>query len=160
MSNAKREFLDLETGEVIVFSHQLDEFGREILDPTPIAPPVGYRKEESIFDHVRNLIRSERLALEAEMAGAETFEESEDFEIGDDFEPNSAYENDIDVPLSQIQRDVEAARAAAQLKDGPNGRGMSQDPAPPAPAGGVSPAGSGSGGGNSPPVAPEAQNNS
>lgn len=132
MPNANREYLDLATGEVVQLTHILDEDGREHLDPTPIAPPVGYKKEASIFDHVRNLIRSERLAMEVELAGAETFEEADDFDVGDDFEPNTAYENDIDPSFSEIKREVERAKSPPQ--DGPSGHGVSQTPAPsPAP---------------------------
>lgn len=73
-------------------AHQKYENGEEIMDPTPIAPPVGYKKAPTIAEQVRNLIRSERLRHEAEAQGYESFEESDDFNVGDDFDPRSPYE--------------------------------------------------------------------
>lgn len=125
---AARVVLDPETGELFELTHKLDEHGHEILDGTPIAPPIGYKKQDSIFDHVRNMIRSERLAMEVEAAGFETFEESEDFEIGDDFDPTTPYENTFDPSLKDIKTHVEAHRAQQTPQDGPSGRGTSQAP--------------------------------
>lgn len=70
---------------------KFDEEGRELMDPTPIAPPIGYRKSPSISEQIRTMIRSEKLRQEAEEAGYETFEEADDFEVGD-FDPKSPYE--------------------------------------------------------------------
>lgn len=74
----------------------LDEHGREIADPTPIAPPIGYNKQPSMMENIRNMIRSERLRQEVEAAGAETFEEADDFDVGEDFDPTSPYEENFD----------------------------------------------------------------
>lgn len=116
-------------------------------DPVPVAPPVGYRKQPSMVEIVRDMVQGERLRQEALAAGAETFEESEDFDIGDE-DPDlmSGYENDFDPPLSEITREVEAERAR-----------KTPPPAPPSP---IPPEGRGGAGGNrppadSPPVAPE-----
>ena len=62
----------------------LDARGAEVLDPTPMAPPVGYRRQPSLAEQIREMVRSERLAAEVEAAGAETFEEADDFDIEDD----------------------------------------------------------------------------
>nr|QJB20545.1 MAG: hypothetical protein [Microvirus sp.] len=80
-------------GEVI---SSLDERGAEVLDDTPIAPPVGYVKQPSMSDYIRDLIRSEKLAQEAAAAGLETFEESEDFDVDDDYDPTTPYEAEFD----------------------------------------------------------------
>lgn len=71
----------------------------EITDPTPMAPPVGYKKQPSIWEQQRALIRSE-LSRRAEEHGLETFEEADDFEVGDDFDPSTPYEETFepDVP--------------------------------------------------------------
>lgn len=76
--------------------------GTERLDPIPVAPPLGYTREPSMFDHMRSLIRSEMLknALNADV---ETFEEADDFDVGDDYDPRSPYEvefDDIGVPYA------------------------------------------------------------
>lgn len=66
--------------------------GREVPDPTPMEPPLGYVRQPTMVDHIRNMIRSEHLRREALAAGAESFEEADDFEVEDDFEPVSGYE--------------------------------------------------------------------
>lgn len=74
----------------------LNQLGQELLDPTPIAPPVGYKKQPSMVDHIRNMVRSELLRAHAESEGFGSFEEEDDFDVGDDYEPTSGYENDFD----------------------------------------------------------------
>ena len=69
-----------------------DDQGRELMDPTPVAPPIGYRKSPSITEQIRNMIRSERLREEAEEQGYESFEDADDFDVGDDYDPKSPYE--------------------------------------------------------------------
>lgn len=77
-----------------------DNNGRELMDPTPIAPPIGYKKSASISEQIRSMIRSERLREEAEGAGYESFEEADDFDVGDDFDPKSPYE-EVFEPMPQ-----------------------------------------------------------
>lgn len=81
-----------------------DELGREILDGTPMAPPVGYKKQPSMVDIVRNMVRSERLKAEAEAAGLESFEDADDFAIADDEGelPSSPHENQFDPPVKEL----------------------------------------------------------
>lgn len=105
----------------------LTEKGHEVPDPVPLAPPVGYIKPNSIFDQVREMIRSDALRQEALMAGAETFEDSDDFDIGDDYEPDAPYE--LDNELLSVQ---ELRRRAAQEKALDEGREAA--PTPPAPS--------------------------
>lgn len=75
---------------------KLNEAGQEILDPVPMAPPVGYVREPSMADRIRDMVRGEHLRLAALSAGQETFEEADDFEVGDDFDPSSPYEDTFD----------------------------------------------------------------
>lgn len=79
----------------------LNADGHEMLNGTPVAPPIGYKKQPSMFENIRNMVRSERLAQEAEALGAETFEEADDHEIGDDYEPSTPYEMNFDPPPIQ-----------------------------------------------------------
>lgn len=82
--------------------------GTPVLDPTPLAPPIGYTKHPSMVEIIRNMVQSERLAAEAAAAGAETFEEADDFDIGDEPELlHSQWENDFDPPLVEL---LEAGR--------------------------------------------------
>lgn len=115
----------------------LDENGHEIMDPRPMAPPVGYNRQPSLTEQIRNMVRSEKLRQEAEAAGMETFEEADDFEVGDDYEPSSPYEADFDLPTwkEDDQRAAAEKKAAEEVKGGGVG-----EPPPPmqTPAGGAS----------------------
>lgn len=86
----------------------LDEHGREMPDPTPIAPPVGYNRQPSLAEQIRAMVRSERLRQEAEAQGFETFEEADDFDVGDDLDPSSPYEEVFD-PLPDPPAEVPAS---------------------------------------------------
>lgn len=70
------------------------------MDPVPIAPPIGYKKQPSMVDHIRELIRSERLREEAMREDLETFDEADDFGSDDDedYVPLSGYESEFDPP--------------------------------------------------------------
>lgn len=98
-----REVVDPDTGEVI---SSLSPTGGEILDPTPIAPPVGFSQQPSMAEYIRDLIRSEKLAQEAAEAGMETFEESEDFDIDDDFDPTTPYEAEFDPEFQDAKQQL------------------------------------------------------
>lgn len=104
-----RSVVDPESGEII---SSLDSEGREVLDTTPIAPPVNFNQQPSMVEYVRNLVRSEKLRMEAEEAGMETFEESEDFDVDDDVGIFSQWENEFDPPLSEVREVVEQERQA------------------------------------------------
>lgn len=75
----------------------------------PIAPPLGYIKQPSITERIRDMVRSEHLRLAAESAGAETFEEANDFDVGDDYDPSSPYEEVFDPPAPVISTPDPAA---------------------------------------------------
>ena len=82
-----------------VVTHTLNSNGHELVDDTPMSPPIGYRPTPSMIDHIRNMVRSELLRREAEEAGFETFEEADDFEVGDDYDPTSPYEETFEPPI-------------------------------------------------------------
>lgn len=111
-----RSVVDPESGEVI---SSLDDKGREILDTTPIAPPVGFREHPSMVEVIRDMIRSEKLRQQLEDADMETFEEADDFDVGDDddMDHSTPYENDFDPPVREIRETVEATRASRAKKN-------------------------------------------
>lgn len=113
----------------------LDESGKFEPDSVPLAPPIGYKKQPSMVEIVRNMVRSERLAAELAAAGHETFEESDDFDVEDDPpDMRSPWENDFDPPVSELLRagrEVMDARRKAAEKPG--------DPAPPPAAAAAAP---------------------
>lgn len=74
----------------------------EIPSDEIIAPPLGYKKQPSMVEHIRNMVRSEQLRVAAEKAGAETFEEADDFEVDDDPAPIGSaemFEREFEPPI-------------------------------------------------------------
>lgn len=91
--------------------NRFDEFGREVLNPTPMQPPLGYKPVPSLAEQIRLSIRQMKHMDDDE---PETEEEADDFEIDEDPAPPSRWENDM-VPSIKETR----ARARAleeQLK--------------------------------------------
>lgn len=70
----------------------LDQWGRELVDCTPVAPPIGFKPTLDLPDLVRKMVQSEQLAARAREAGFGDFSEEDDFEVGEDFDPSSPYE--------------------------------------------------------------------
>lgn len=93
----------------------LDDFGREKPDPIPMAPPIGYVKQESLSDKIRSMVRSEHLRIAAMEAGAETFEEADDFEVGEDYDPKSPYEEVFDPVDSEARMRLRQKDYAASV---------------------------------------------
>lgn len=107
VSKGEVETVDLEE----LIRARLNEYGQELLNPTPIAPPIGYKPAPTIREQIRDMIRSEQLA--AAFEGVETFEEADDFEVGDDFEhlPLSGYEPNFD-PIPDPREPAQAPPAS------------------------------------------------
>lgn len=125
--------LDLEEYLLKLKDRGLAPDGKLIPDPVPIAPPIGYKKQPSMVEIVRDMVRGERLAQAAREAGAETFQEAEDFDVEDDPpDMRSPFENQFDPPLSELlaagkQALAEKEREAAKASGSPD------KPAPPPP---------------------------
>lgn len=49
---------------------RLDDHGREICDPTPMEPPLGYNRTPSLAEQIRSMVHNERLQAELAAAGA------------------------------------------------------------------------------------------
>lgn len=130
ISKWARKYLNTEPKERIVVDEEgeiiseLDDQGREILDPTPMAPPIGYTRQVPLHLQIREMVRSEALRQAAEAEGMETFEEADDFEVDDDFDPRTPFENEFDPSLREIREDVEQelqARSSSRKKDKSSG---------------------------------------
>lgn len=82
---------------------RLSPRGRELPSDRPMQPPVGYKREPSMVEIVRQQIRSEQMAQAARMAGHETFEEADDFDVEDDPMPVSQYdyEEEFEPPVAE-----------------------------------------------------------
>lgn len=99
---------------------RIDAAGREIPDPVPCAPPVGYEAPSSLIEMVRNAVRSEMIRDRAASMGKESFEDADDFEVGDDYDPSSPYENDFDPEIKTLiaegKKSIAEKKAAAEKK--------------------------------------------
>lgn len=130
--------IDLEDYLQKLKSRGLAPDGRQVPDPVPMQPPIGFKKQPSMVEIVRDMVRSEKLRQEALATGHETFEEAEDFDIGD--EPDqltSGWENDFDPPLTEIL--AEGQKVVSEREKSAGGVGgapptPSPEPAPPEPA--------------------------
>lgn len=88
--------------------------GSENPDPTPMAPPIGYNRQPTMIEHIRNMVRSEELRRAAAAAGAESFDEADDFEVEDDPFPVSSFEAPDDLePVKSLRE------KAAKEEDAP-----------------------------------------
>lgn len=77
----------------------LNSDGHEVPNPAVVAPPVGFIKQPSMVEHLREMVKGELLRREVEAAGAETFAEADDFNIEDDpIDPSSPFEAVFDPP--------------------------------------------------------------
>lgn len=113
---------------------KLNEAGSEILDSTPMEPPLGYNPQPSMFDVMRKMISDRERELKA--AGFETPEEADDFDVADDFDPSSPYEHDFDPPAPP-----EVPSGAPAKPQDPPADGPATPPAPAASAGSPAPQG-------------------
>lgn len=132
-----------------MLAHGKNPDGTVKFDPTPIAPPIGYKKQPSMVEIVREMVRGERLAQAAREGGHETFEESEDFDVDD--EPSqlrSEWENDFDPPLAELLKAGQEVVDERERKSkdtppvGPQeaaGKSGGAGGGPPAPGGGTPP---------------------
>lgn len=88
----------------------LDEHGREIPDPVPMAPPVGYTRQPSLVELVRDMVRSEHLRRAAEADDKDDFETFDNFDIPDDVpDPSTRWENDFDPPVKELLKEGDKA---------------------------------------------------
>lgn len=135
----KPKQLELEDYLKKLLEKGLNEDGSIKGDPTPMAPPVGYKKAPSMVEIVRDMVRGERLKQEAMQAGYETFEEADDFDVPD--EPQhlrSPHEYPEDQPSVRELAAAGKSSLAAKQKPPKEGGGAHKS-APPAPPGAPDP---------------------
>lgn len=114
-----------------------NEFGHEILNPTPMQPPLGYKPVPSLLDTIREQIRAHHLST-IDM-DPETEEEADDFDIPDDpIDPQSRWENDTIPSVKEMRArrerlEEELRNLEAQTQTPPGGR-QAADPPLEAPA--------------------------
>lgn len=81
-----------------------DEQGGEQIDPTPMQPPLGYKKTLSLSEQIAQQVRIAHLKILEDTALDETEDEADDFETGEDFEPYSKHENDHMPSLGNLKK--------------------------------------------------------
>jgi len=79
-----------------------DKEGFEILDETPMQPPLNYKRPPTLSEQIRQQVIAHKLELLEQME--ETEEEADDFEVGEDFEPASKYENDNTPTIAELKQ--------------------------------------------------------
>lgn len=91
--------------------NRFDENGREVLNPTPMQPPLGYKKTLSLAEQIRQQVLTLRNMEDDE---PETEEEADDFDIEDDPIMESRWENDMIPSIKETRK--RARELNAQLK--------------------------------------------
>lgn len=118
-------------------SGYLNPLGQELPDPTPIEVPLQFRREQTLTERLRDMVRSEALRREAQAAGAETFEEADDFDVGDDHDPTTPYEEvfePVPDPWGRFREEVSNGfieALAKREKQAPGGGGAGELPPSP-----------------------------
>lgn len=111
-----------------------DKEGREHLDPTPMEPPLGYKKQQTLSDQIRNMIYQSKMS---EIDNSpETMEEADDFDMEDDFDPHSRWENDFEPSIKELKelydkRTQEEARVSAPPEPSIDNQGSPSVPSEP-----------------------------
>lgn len=81
--------------------NRFDANGHEILNPTPMQPPLGYKPQLSLAEQIRLQVRQLKALDDME---PESEEEADDFEIDDDPQPQSRWENDMIPSIKETRK--------------------------------------------------------
>jgi len=104
------------------------EDGKEILNPTPIQPPLGYNPAPSLIETVRQQVRQMKHLDDDE---PESEEEADDFEIEDDPPIISRWENDMIPSIKEVKkRAAELEEQAKLYAKAPDPKPKTEEPAP------------------------------
>lgn len=89
--------------------NRFSEDNHEILNPTPIAPPLGYKPTLSLVEQIRQQVRLSKMMDDNE---PETEEEADDFDIVEDPQPESRWENDMIPSIKETRKRIRELEAA------------------------------------------------
>lgn len=89
--------------------NRFSEDNHEILNPTPVAPPLNYKPGLSLVEQIRQQVR---LAKSMDDHEPETEEEADDFEIAEDPQPESRWENDMIPSIKETRKRIRELEAA------------------------------------------------
>lgn len=97
-------------------SKKHDDEGLEIGDPTPMQPPLGYKKSLTLSEQIAQQVRVHQLRLMEDMQMEESEEDADDFNVGEDFEPFSKYENENMPTLANLKKQAKAINDAIEKR--------------------------------------------
>lgn len=103
---------------------ELDEHGRELCNPIPVAVPAGLKRPLSLTEQIQRVLRRD-LSYQAQKQGHETFEEADDFDVDDGFDGppiNTRYEMLEEEYLNPVSppppNGGETVKKTKEVKDG------------------------------------------
>lgn len=105
------------------------EDNKEILNPTPMQPPLGYKPSLSLSEQIRQSVRQHLAMVDMD---PETEEEADDFEIDEDPIMESRWENDMIPSIKETRARIRALEEQEKLYANPEQPPVA--PAAPAPA--------------------------
>lgn len=106
--------------------NRFNEDNQEILNPTPIAPPVGYKPTLSLVEQIRQQVRMHKHMEDTE---PESEEEADDFDIVEDPIVESRWENDMIPSIKETRKRIKELEAQEKRY----GQTPEEKPAPKAP---------------------------
>lgn len=92
--------------------NRFNEDNHEVLNPTPMQPPLGYKPSLSLAEQIRQQVRAMKHLEDLE---PETEEEADDFEVEDDPQPVSRWENDMIPSIKETRARARALEKEARL---------------------------------------------
>lgn len=92
--------------------NRFSEDNKEILNPTPVQPPLGYKPTLSLAEQIRQQVRQYKHIEDTE---PETEEEADDFDIIDDPAPESRWENDMIPSIKESRKRLRELEERAKL---------------------------------------------
>lgn len=93
-------------------TNRFSEDNKEILNPTPMQPPVGYKPALTLTEQIRQQIRTYKNMDDNE---PETEEEADDFDCIDDPQPESRWENDMIPSIKETRQRLRELEAREKL---------------------------------------------
>lgn len=103
---------DLDVYRTTHKGNRFDANGGEVLNPTPMQPPLGYKPSLSLAEQIRQSVRQLHRELDME---PETEEEADDFDIDDDPPIVSPWENDFVPSLKETRAKLRELEAQEKL---------------------------------------------
>lgn len=94
-----------------------DAAGGELLDPTPMQPPLGYKRSLSLSEQIAQQVRIAHLKILEDSALEETEEDADDFVTPEDYEPLSPYENDHMPTLANLKKKAQEINTAIKKRN-------------------------------------------